>query len=800
MNEQQVTAATQCYHCGTTCAGYVVAAFDKTFCCDGCKMVYEILNQKGLCNYYNLGAHPGTTQRQQLRPDKFAFLEEEKLAARLVTYRDAELTHVTFYLPQIHCSSCLWLLENIHRINPHITRCHVNFTRKEVDITLLHNHTNLRKVAETLAGIGYEPYISLNDMQQKVPVYSRSRLYKLGIAGFCFANIMLMSFPEYLGINSREISLLYLFRYFNCFLSLPVVLYSATEFYTSAWAGLRKKYLNIDLPIVLAICITFARSLYEVFSDTGSGYFDSMTGIVFFMLVGRVLQDKTYRSLSFDRDYKAYFPLAVTKIATDQQEVAVALPDIRLNDTLLIHNEELVPADGILTRGTALIDYSFVTGESKPVRKEMGEIIYAGGRQVAGNIELLVIKEVAQSYLTRLWNRTDPTAEKTGRHSFTETLSRYFTLSVFTIALFAAVYWGIYDAHRIWNAVTAILIVACPCALLISNTFTNGNIMRHLARNRLYLRNAQTIENLAACQTILFDKTGTLTTGQYGDIRFEGSLTGKAERQQVYTLAAQSLHPVNKAIVRYLQCPGNSRISRFSEQPGLGISGVVDGNTIRIGSAFFVTASQADPDNETAVYVSINGKPAGRFTFTNEYRAHMPAMIRQLQQTHRLAVLSGDKPGERVRLQQLFGAGALLYFNHSPDDKRQVVEQLQHNGQRVMMIGDGLNDAVSLKQADVGMAICSDNSTFTPASDAILHGSSLHLLPAFIRLCRYNRYIVWTSFVVSILYNMIGLYYAVQGNLKPLTAAILMPASTLSIVLLTYSLSDLLARWLKLKN
>ena len=240
------------------------------------------------------------------------------------------------------------------------------------------------------------------------------------------------------------------------------------------------------------------------------------------MLIGRVLQDKTYQQLSFERDYTSYFPIAVTRLNKDKEET-VALPDIKLNDTLLIHNEELLPADGILTRGKALIDYSFVTGESIPVVKEMGEIVYAGGKQIGSNIEILVIKEVAQSYLTKLWNREELKQEKnSSKASFVHLLSRYFTWVVLSIATIAAVYWYFNDPHKIWNSVTAVMIIACPCALLLSNTFTNGNILRLLSRNKLYLRNAQTIETIASINHIVFDKTGTLTTGTYQDIQYEG--------------------------------------------------------------------------------------------------------------------------------------------------------------------------------------------------------------------------------------------------------------------------------------
>jgi Cu+-exporting ATPase len=326
------------------------------------------------------------------------------------------------------------------------------------------------------------------------------KVYKLGVAGFCFANIMLFSFPEYLGIDAQEAYLMTMFRYMNILLSLPVFFYCTSEFYISAWKSMKHGFLNIDAPIVLAVVVAFARSLYEVFTGTGAGYFDSMSGIVFFMLIGRVLQDKTYQSLSFERDYTAYFPIAVSRIK-DGIEASVALPDIALNDTLLIHNQELIPADGILTMGKALIDYSFVTGESLPVEKEMGEIVYAGGKQIGGNIELLVIKEVAQSYLTKLWNRSELQQNRNdNERSFVHLLSRYFTWILFTIALVAGIYWWINDVSKVGQVITAVLIVACPCSLLLSNTFTNGNVLRKLGRNHFYLRNAETLPKL----TILY--------------------------------------------------------------------------------------------------------------------------------------------------------------------------------------------------------------------------------------------------------------------------------------------------------
>jgi len=531
-----------CYHCGETCLNDKIRSTEKVFCCEGCKMVYQILSQSDLCDYYNLNENPGLSQRIKVRKDKFSFLDDEKIQLQLISFRDDKQVHITFYLPQMHCSSCLYLLENLHRLDGGVISSKVNFTRKEVDIVLLTDKTSLRKVAETLTSIGYEPYISLNDLKEKRPVIDKSMVYQIGVAGFAFGNIMLLSFPEYLGIDATETSLRSVFRWISFGLAIPVLLYSALPFYQSSWKSIKHKFLNIDAPIALAIIITFIRSAYEVISGTGGGYFDSMTGIVFFMLAGRILQDKTYRQLSFERDYSSYFPIAIS-VLKDNKEVPTALPDIKPGDTLLIHHEELIPADGILTRGKAFIDYSFVTGESLPVLKEMGEIVYAGGKQTEGNIEILVVKEVTQSYLTKLWNRDEfKEQEENKKVSFVNILSRYFTYIVLTIAAATAVYWQINDPSRMWPAVTAIFIIACPCALFLSNTFTNGNVLRILGRNHLYLRNAQTIEEMAGATHIVFDKTGTLTSTQQQDIVYEGLALTAYQLHQVAALIVPTTH------------------------------------------------------------------------------------------------------------------------------------------------------------------------------------------------------------------------------------------------------------------
>ena len=793
------TKSVTCSHCGEECTSENLLFDDKNFCCQGCKMVYQLLNNKGLCDYYALNDKPGISQKVAIRKDKFAFLDDKTITQKLVTFSNEDQTHVCFYLPQMHCSSCLYLLENLHKLNKHIISSSVNFTTREVS-AIFNKGISLREVAELLTSIGYEPYISLNNLTGKETKVDKSMIYKLGIAGFCFGNVMMMSFPEYLGLNNFEQDLQSMFRIMNVLLALPVFFYSAQPFYISAWKGLKHKFLNIDAPIALAIIVTFGRSIYEVISGHGSGYFDSMTGIVFFMLCGRVLQDKTYQQLSFERDYTSYFPVAVS-VLKDGLEVPTSLPNIKLDDTLLIHNEELIPADGILTKGKAFIDYSFVTGESIPVLKEMGEIVYAGGKQKGGNIEILVMKEVSQSYLTSLWTKDEAKANKEEENpSFVHLLSRYFTYIVFTIAILTAAYWWFHDPTKIWNGVTAIMIIACPCALLLSSTFTNGNVLRILGNNHFYLRSAQVIEAIAKITNIVFDKTGTLTTIQEQDVTYEGATLTDKQITSIALLASQSNHPLNKMLVKHLNQKALQQggVQAFKEHTGRGIEGIVGNELYAIGSASFITGQTIQRNEVTSVYVSQEGVPLGQFTFKNHYRKDIPALIKQLQPKYQLSVVSGDNDGEEENLKRLTGDKTTLLFHQQPEDKLKYVELLQKAGGQVMMIGDGLNDAGALKSSHAGIAVAEDCNNFTPASDAIIEASQLPNLYKFILMCKANKRIVMASFILSIAYNLIGLFFAVQGNLSPLIAAILMPSSSLTILLITYGSSNIIAKMLGL--
>jgi Cu+-exporting ATPase len=550
---------------------------------------------------------------------------------------------------------------------------------------------------------------------------------------------------------------------------------------------LRQKFLNIDAPIALAIVITFSRSVYEILSHTGAGYLDSMSGIVFFMLLGRYFQDITYDTLSFERDYTSYFPLGVSVINENGSESQIPVSKLKIGDRIKIHHGELIPADSILFLGKASIDYSFVTGESIPVEKTIGEIVYAGGKQTQGAIELEVIKEVAQSYLTQLWNNDsfkENADEK--KKSFIHNLSTWFTYILFTIAIITGVYWWINNPSNVLNSITAILIVACPCALLLSATFTNGNILRYMGRSRLYFKNANAVERMSEADTIVFDKTGTITYQQEAKINYQGNKLTSEEEQHIKNLAQQSNHPLSKAIAMALPEVKKLPVFKYKEEKGRGVRAIINDNEIKLGSAIFIgVKDDLNETNGSRVWVSVNDVPKGCFYIENPYRKDLQQTIKALKNKDSLFLLSGDNESERNNLHKMFGDKVLLKFNQKPEDKLNFIKQLQSHNKKVIMFGDGLNDAGALKESYVGVSITDNMNNFTPACDAILNGESFGKIPAFLKYSKQSNKIVIGSFIVSILYNIVGLSFAVQGTLEPVIAAILMPVSSISIVLFT---------------
>lgn len=779
---EAVSPQTSCYHCGDPVPGDAPQGDGKAFCCKGCKAVYDLLERHRLGDYYRRETSPGLAPRFG-GDARYAYLDDPDVAGGLLDFSDGTTHTATLTVPGMHCASCVWLLENLHALDAAIVHSRADFLKQQLFVRFT-GGTTLRKIVELLASLGYEPEITLASPERGKPARPMAGLYaRVGVAGFCFANIMMLSFPEYLAGGEPEMGKL--FSALNMALSLPVLAYSGQEFFRSARGGLKRGIVNLDVPIVLGILILFARSLVDILTGAGPGFLDSMSGLIFFLLVGKVFQAKTYDTLNFERTYKAYFPLAVT-VREEEGERPVPVSKLRVGERIVVRNGDIIPADAVMMQGRGLIDYSFVTGESAPVECGVGHLVHAGGRQRGGAVELEVVREVSQSYLTSLWN------EHGGQHdearslvTVSNTVARYFTAGVLLVAGATALYWLPRDAGVALDAVTGVLIVACPCALALATPFAFGTMMRLFGRKGFYLKNAGVVEQLGRINTIVFDKTGTLTQAGSVGLRFEGAGLSRQEATLVASLARHSSHPLSRALTAALDGDAVAAVEEFREIPGEGIEGTVDGHAVRLGSSQFAAGADAPLTERTHVAVSVNGSTRGMFIAQTRFREGLEKVFVALQGRYRLGLISGDTAGDRRHLKDALGDDVDMHFGQSPSEKRERIRELRKEGAVVLMVGDGLNDAVALKEGDVGIAVSEDAARFTPASDGILHGGSFGLLPAFLDLSRAAVRIVLASFAVSFLYNAAVLWVAVRGDLSPVVAAILMPLSSITVVLLS---------------
>lgn len=786
-----------CYHCGEECSNDQIRIADKFFCCNGCKTVYELLDANDLCTYYNLDENPGLSKKNDVKKN-FDFLDDEDLKERLIDFTNGKITTVTFSVPQTHCSSCIWILENLYKMDEGIIHSEANFLKKIVSIKYNEEKTSLKNVVILLDSIGYEPDLNLAEKEvEKSAVINKKLWYKIGVAGFAAGNIMLFSFPEYLSLgSSTNDNIRPVFNYLNILFSLPVFFYSASDYFISAYKGLKKKIVNVDVPISLGIIVLFLRSLYEIFSQTGAGYLDSMTALVFFLIVGKMFQSKTYAALNFERNYKSYFPIAVTMVK-NKMETTKPVEKLKVGDRIVIKNGEIIPADAVLFNGAAFIDYSFVTGESNPVKKNNGDLIYAGGRQVGGAIEVETIKEVSQSYLTRLWNsKTFDKEDESKIDAFVNVVSKYFTFIVLSIAGLAALYWFPINKDLAFNAFTAVLIIACPCALALSTPFTLGSSMRIFGRNKLYLKSTHIIEKLSKITSIVLDKTGTITETKNSKVTFIGDSLNDYENSLVKSLVRNSSHPLSKNIFNIFNGKDTFEIENYTEIPGKGISANIDGNKIQIGSQMYVTEkpNRAENNITTKVFLSVNDKIKGFFSIGNSYRPKLKEVIASLKNDYTLTILSGDTDGEKKQLLNYFDENTEMHFRQTPFDKLKYIERLQNKNKQVLMIGDGLNDAGALKKSNVGISVAEDINNFSPACDGILDANSFDKLNTFIKFSKTSKNIIILSFIISFFYNIIGLSFAVQGTLSPVISAILMPLSSISVVVFATLTTNIIAK------
>ncbi|MFM6934485.1 MAG: heavy metal translocating P-type ATPase, partial [Flavobacteriales bacterium] len=664
-----------CYHCGDALPTPSIIEDQKEFCCIGCANVYTLLHSNSLNNFYQFEKTPGMKPKNG-RSDKYQFLDIPEIRSRYIQFEDDQIVRVKLSLPSIHCSSCIYLLENLTKINPHILTSQVHFAKKEAVIVFEKQALLLSELADLLQFIGYEPDFG---RKAETKTVQKSFLLKIGLAGFAFGSIMLWSAPDYFGISLDNVSFRNFTAYLSFIVSLPVFLYSANEYYLSAYKAVRSRSINLDVPITMGILALYAQSTYQIFTEQGPGYMDSFAGFIFFLLIGKWFQNRTYQSLSFDRDYSSYFPVAIHRILENGTEI-IPIEQLKAGDHIQVRNEEIIPCDSILLSPEAQIDYSFVTGEAALITKKEGDLIYAGGKLVGMNISLRVKSETNRSHLTQLWNETKDKKESNQLVRYQDRISRYFLILLILIAIGAGIAWAFIDPSKIMTVIVSILIVACTCALALSSPFTLGNTLSILGKNGLYLKNTTVVEALSEITTIIFDKTGTLTDPLQYQIHFSPTELTEELVAILKQLSGHSTHPLSKIIHQQLASESSTiQLNAFEEVKGKGIEGQYQGHVYRLGSAAFVGMENTE---NGSVFFTCDGQLLQQIQLKSAFRSNIPTLLAQLKDKQ-VFVLSGDDERDLPALIELGFQAEHCLFRQEPKDKASFIAGRQKLGEKV---------------------------------------------------------------------------------------------------------------------
>lgn len=750
-----------CYHCGDEIVTKVEDE-GKSFCCQGCVSVFHIISGAGLGDYYQKELNPGIKNKRSVYLD---YLDDEEVKSKLLVFKDASRSVVRFILPAIHCASCVWLLERLALLNPHIISSEIDFLSKRITVHFKHDEINLKQVAELLLSIGYEPQLDNKAKARK----NTSLIIRIGVAGFCFGNIMLLSFPEYLGEEPEELWQKF-FSFLNIALAIPIFTYCSVPFYKGLFTASKAKKVSVDLLIVLGIITLLCRSLYEIVYLNQGGYLDSLAGLLFFLLIGKWFQAKVFSELSFEKDNASYLPMAVLKLQ-DDEFVITSLSKIKKGDILRLRNGEVVPHKCLVKSESGVVENSFITGEELPIQVKRGDVLFSGA-QINGAFIEVVVSDIEGANLSSLWR------EQKRKSSATELISNRlitgFTISVLSVALGAFVFWSFFSYEKAFLSATSVLIIACPCALALSAPTVYGIILRKLSKSGLYVKGADVIKNIAQIKRIVFDKTGTIT-GKSVKINYKGEQLTLKQSQGIASILKNSTHPLAKELLRTID--GDLKVNSFKETLGEGAEGVVDGVEYKIGSSKFLNIPSP---NVTSIHVMVNGVNLGYFQIGLTVRSGIDKLMTVLHSKFKVYLLSGDPNLNKADYANLVAEKNIIK-NASPAEKSAFVESCT-NESPTIMIGDGINDSLAFNKASVGLAVVEETGAFFPSCDGIIEAQRLTDLNGFIDYAKYSKIVLWSCFAFSLAYNIVGLYFAVNLLLTPLFAAVLMPLSSVSVV------------------
>ena len=787
-----MTGPERCFHCALPVPpgcnlSVEIEGEHRPVCCPGCKAVAELIRDTGMSRYYDLreAPDPGVGRPPDDAAEWSVFDNDDMLDA-FTEERDGE-REATIYVGGMYCSACSWLIETTMAKQPGIRSAEVNPITHRLRLQFPAGKGGLSGYLATLAKLGYQPQpMSPESTTRPEVAEQRTALKRLLVASLGMMQVMMFAVGLYaMDYQGIDPDMQHFLRLVSFFVTTPVVFYSARPFFTSAWRGVVGRKPGMDLPVSIAVGAAYAASTYATFTRGEAVWFDSVTMFVFFLTLGRFLEMRArHRSIDRSAALSSALPNTATRIEGEEHAI-VPISQLVRGDRLLIRPGESIPADGTLLTGTTSVDEALLTGEPRPQPKSVGDELAAGSINLDGMIEMRVMQTGSDTTLgtiSRLSERA-----RYARPAFVtlaDRIASYIVVALLVVAIGVAAFWYVADPGRAFVITLSVLVVTCPCALALATPAAFAAAGSRLSQLRLLVTNGNAIETLSRATLVMFDKTGTLTVGmpRIASVTIcDQQWTESDCRVMAAALEHVSTHPLARAFAMPGKLP---KVTNEKIVIGQGVSGVIDGQEWRIGNAGFVGAPAAPEDGKTThVFLGVEGCVVARFDLDDTLR---PDAGRTLDALRRLGLkttlVSGDN---RVAVDDVARQLGIddAHFECTPEDKLHIIEEAQRRGERVVMVGDGINDAPVLAGADASIAPAHGALLAQTSADVIMLGESLGPVATAVTMSRKTMRIVRQNLAWAIVYNALALPLAAAGFVPPWAAAIGMSASSLIVVM-----------------
>jgi Cu2+-exporting ATPase len=788
-----------CAHCGLTVPRSRTTQH-PAFCCDGCSAAYHIIESAGLGSYYGFREQNDVTMRPVTpTAHSYAELDEPTFAELYATVVAEDLVQVELYVEGVHCAACVWLLERLPRLVQGVAEARLEFGSSMLRVVRDPKVVRLSEVAQALASLGYRvhprPAARSHEQRQRE---DRALLVRIAVAGAAFGNAMLFAFALYSGtFSDMDAEHIALFRWASFAVATPAIMFSATTFIRGAWGALRTRTPHMDLPVSIGIASGYLWGAVNTVRGSGEVYFDSITAVIFLLLVGRWLQRREQRAAGDAAELLGALAPSTARLVDGETVREVPAAILCTGALVEIRAGDHIPADGVVLEGRSCVDTSLLTGESRPSRVAAGDRVHAGCVNVEAPLRMRV--ELAGE-ATRVGRLMKSVAEAAQRRAPTvrlaDRIAGWFVLAVLGAALITLGMWLRWDPDHALEHMIALLVVTCPCALGMATPLAVSAALGRAARRGILVKGGDALEKLARPALVVFDKTGTLTEGKLRLVAWEGDAS---VQPLVAAVEASSAHPVARALCDALGAPDRSAPVSVAQTTGGGIEARHGGRALVVGSPSFVGSRVTVPawasaaverhalEGRTPVVVALAGEVVAVAALGDPLRSDARDGLERLRAWgYRLAVLSGDHPLAVAALVKELGVDLVeARGGSSPEDKLAFVERARRSGP-VVMVGDGLNDAAALSAATVGIAVHGGAEASLAAADAFTTRAGIAPVLELFVGARRTFTVIRRGIAFSLLYNVVGFTLAVAGLLGPLAAAILMPLSSLTVVTNAY--------------